>query len=287
MQREHHLDGVVGPLRGEQPVAHQGAEPFGLLVLGVGKFGLQRLGEQAEVLAQADMVACEVAERRGQVVRGDRGHAVLAPAVGGQRLAVLVCLEPQHGGAEDAAARQVVTHPRLDGAEVLADDQRLGALRLQREDADHCLVVVADVGADRGAATLRDPPQPEQADDVVHAQAADAAQRGRDHGAERSVGQFAELVWAPRGLAPVLARLVVLVRGRADAHPGGEHVGHHPGLGAEAVHADREVGDDPDGHADLGCGGLRVGDLALRDPLQPFEEVDVLGVLLCEPGDLG
>ena len=55
---------------------------------------------------------------------------------------------------------------------------RLGALRLQREDADQRLMVVAHVGALGGAEPHRHPPQAEQPDDVVDPHPADAPQRG-------------------------------------------------------------------------------------------------------------
>ena len=91
-------------------------------------------------------------------MRGHGGQAQRAPVLRSDRdVAVPVPLEPQHGGAEDPAVSQVVPHPRLDRAEVLADDERAGPVRLQRQDPDHRLVVVPHVGARRTAAARRAP----------------------------------------------------------------------------------------------------------------------------------
>jgi hypothetical protein len=79
----------------------------------------------------------------------------------------MVHLEPQDRGAEDAALGEVRADPRLDGAQVLPDDDRVGPEGFQREDADHRLVVVADVRARGRPGALRDPPQAEQPDHVV------------------------------------------------------------------------------------------------------------------------
>ena len=81
---------------------------------------------------------------------------------------------------EQAALAQVVARGRLDDAEVLADHDRAGARGLQHQDADERLVVVADVGTLDRTHAVGDPPEPEEADDVVDAQAAGvlAAARG-------------------------------------------------------------------------------------------------------------
>ncbi len=140
-------------------------------------------GEQVELLAQPDVLPGQITRGGRQVVRGDRGQAVLPPPLGAQRPAVTVAvqLEPQDRGTEQAALAQVVAHPRLDGAQVFTDHDRPGPVRLKRDDADHRLVVVAHVGAVGRRRALRDPPQPEQPDDVVDANAARVPQHGVDH----------------------------------------------------------------------------------------------------------
>ncbi len=192
-------------------------------------------------------------------------------------------LEPQDRRAEDPAAAQVVAHPRLDGAEVLADDERLGPVRLERQDADHGLVVVADVGPCLRPGTGGDPPQPEQPDDVVDADAARVPQDRRDHRPVRRVRGLGQPVRAPRGLAPVLAVLVVGVRGRADRDALRVRVLQAPRVGAARVHPDREVVQDAEAHPGAQGRGLGGLELLVEDPLQPALEVD-LGDVLLRPG---
>ena len=121
----------------------------------------------------------------------------------------------------------------------------------RREDADERLVVVTDVRPLGRGHPLRDPPQPEEPDDVVDPDAAGVAQDGPHHVAERCVPQRGEPVRAPRWLAPVLAELVELVRRRSDGHTRGERVAQPPGVGALGMDADRKVVDDPDRHAHI------------------------------------
>ena len=100
-----------------------------------------------------DVLAGQVPRGGRQVVGGHRGQAQLpASAAAAAGAPVAVPLEPQDRGAEHAAVAQVVAHPRLDRAEVLADHEGAGPVRLQGQDPDHRLVVVAHVGARRPAA---------------------------------------------------------------------------------------------------------------------------------------
>ena len=106
------------------PTRRSSASHAGLLGAVGGEFLVDGPGQQAQLVAQPHMLAGQVAGRRRQVVRGDRRQAVLPPPLGGQRpaVAVAVQLEPQDRRAEQAACAQVVAHPRLDGAEILTDD---------------------------------------------------------------------------------------------------------------------------------------------------------------------
>ena len=61
-----------------------------------------RLGEQTEAGAELDVLAGEIAGRRGQIVRVDRREQRSAEVLGRLEPAVLV-LEPQDGRAQDAA----------------------------------------------------------------------------------------------------------------------------------------------------------------------------------------
>ena len=199
-------------------------------------------------MLQPHLVAGEVARGRRQVVGGDRGEAPLAPLLGGQRAAVGAALEPEDRGAEDAAGAQEVAGLRRDHAEVLPDDDGAGPVRLEGEHADQRLVVVADVGALVGRAAGGDPPEPEQADDVVDPDPAGVPEHGADQVAERLVAELGEPVRPPRRLAPVLAELVVGVRRRADLDALRVDVLQPPRVGAAGVHADREVVHDAEPH---------------------------------------
>ena len=81
------------------------------------------------------------------MVTDDRQYSRQRSAGSGAAAAVRSSSNHRIERAEQAAFAQVVAHPRFDGAEILADDDRAGAVRLQRDDADHRLVVVAHVGA--------------------------------------------------------------------------------------------------------------------------------------------
>jgi hypothetical protein len=78
---------------------------------------------------------------RRQVVGGDGGHRLRRP------LGRVVVLEPQQPVGEDAVLGHGLADAVLDGAEVLADDERLRAVALQRDDVEQVLGRVADVGA--------------------------------------------------------------------------------------------------------------------------------------------
>ena len=225
------------------------------------------------------MVAGEIAGRRWQVMGVHRGHAQGAVVLGAQRLPLAVVLEPQDRGAHDPAVHQVVAHPRLEGAQVLADDEGARALRLQREDPDHRLVVVGDVGAVGRPVPLGDPPQPEQAQHVVDPQRTGVPHQGAQHVPPRPVGRLAQALRVPGRLRPVLALLVVLVGGGADGRAAREHVLQRPGVRADLLDADGEVVHDPDPHPGLARGGLGGGHLLVQPPLHADVELDPLGEL--------
>ena len=140
-----------------------------LLTILVGQLALQldRAGQQSELMAQVDVLGGQEASGRRQVVGGHGGETQLAIGLSGQRRALRVVLEPEDRGAQNASVAQIVTHPRLNDSEVLADHQRTRPMGLEHEDADQRLMVVTDVRALTGKLTVRNPPQPEEPDDVV------------------------------------------------------------------------------------------------------------------------
>src|SRR4029450_1466456 len=99
---------------------------------------------------------------------GDRGQAVLTPLLRRQRhsIALPVEFEPQDRSSEDAALPQIVPDPGFNGAEVLANHDSTRPMGLQRENADHGLMVVTNIAALSRMRTPGNPPQSEQANDM-------------------------------------------------------------------------------------------------------------------------
>ena len=76
------------------------------------------------------MIAAKVRQGRWQIVRIDRGQRQLAVLFLWQRgVVIIVAFKPYDGGTQHRLLREHVLYPRLDGAEVLTDDHRTGALR--------------------------------------------------------------------------------------------------------------------------------------------------------------
>src|SRR3954451_16679828 len=119
-----------------------------------------------------------------------------------------IVFEPQQGRAEDAAVSELVAHAGLNGPEVLADHERACALRLEREDAEHRFGVVPHIGAGRRTRPGGNPPEPEQAEDVVDAKTAGMTEDRGDKIAMGRVPRRSEPVRPHRRLLPVLPLLV-------------------------------------------------------------------------------
>ena len=200
-------------------------------------------------MAQPHMLAGQIPGRGRQVVGGHRRQAQIPPMFRLQRSSGEgVDFEPQDRGAQHAALTQIVPHPWLDGAEVLTHHHRAGPVGLQRHDSDHCVVVVAHIGALGGRDALRDPPQPEQSDDVVDPHPAGMAQNCRDESPKRLVAKLFEPIRSPRWLRPVLAQLVELIGRGARIHPERQHILQRPGVGAGGMHTDGKIMHDAQRH---------------------------------------
>ena len=198
----------------------------------------------------------------------------------GQRRAVHVPLEPQHRRAEDPALGQVVAHPRLDDAEVLADDDRAGPVRLEREDADERLVVVADVGA---VGRRRRPPGPT------------TAGTGRSRGRCGSRPRAAARCAACRGTAR--SRRARARRGATAAAtspapagctcPAARRRSRRARARRRSAHTSAPSGCTPTARSCMmpsamppsSAAALRRRELLVGDPLQPRVELDPLGQL--------
>ena len=132
-------------------------------------------------------------------------------------------------------AREVGARVRVDDAEVLADHHGAGALRLEGEDADHRLVVVVDVGALGRVGALRHPPEPEQPDHVVDADAAGVPEHRAEQVAERRVaaspraGRGATAAGSSSGRAGCTGPAARRLRCRGRTRPASRHASAPPG----------------------------------------------------------
>lgn len=184
----------------------------------IGEFGVEVAFEQAELRPQPDVVARKVSRGGREVVCGHRGQAQGAvgfrPAWG-----VLVAFEPQDRRPGDPPLGEILLHPLLEDPEVLTNDHGAGAMRLERQDADECLVVAADVRAVGGRHPLRYPPGAEQSQDVIGPDTTRVPQRRAHHIAEGDVSQLRETIRPPRRLIPVLAVAVEVVGGAPTVTP--------------------------------------------------------------------
>src|SRR5829696_10319558 len=158
-------------------------------------------------------------------------------------------------------------------------------MSLERQDADHGLVVVANVGAFGGARTARDPPESEQPDDMVDTDAAGVPKDGGDHVAEGTISGLGQPVGAPWWLGPVLTVLVVRIGRRADRHALGVGVLQAPRVGPRRMHSHRQVVHDAQTHPGAPRGTLDQGKLFVYQPLKPALELDLPGMMLAELGD--
>ena len=175
-------------------------------------------------------------------------------------------LEVEQPVRQHALLVQPLAHARLDGAEVLADDERARPLALQRDDRHQLVGARAHVAAAlrrpsaRGIQNSRNRP-------ITWSmrRPPDVAEHRADRLDERLVAGGAQPVRDERRQAPVLAGGVELVGRRADRDVARQQVLPAPGVGARDVEADRQVVDD----GDL-LGGAR--ELGVEQPLQPGVE---------------
>ena len=149
-----------------------------------------------------------------------------------------------------------------------------GALRLEGEHAHHGLVVVADVGAHARTETGGNPPQSEQAKNVVDADTPSVAQSSPYHVAERLICQIGENIGAHRRLPPLLSSLVESVRRRPDGNAVSKEFPEHPRICPGTGNAHGHIANEPQRHPGVATGRLGCRKLLVSDPLQPHEKVD-------------
>ena len=175
------------------------------LPLGARALAHRGVGVEAELLPQIDVVAAPPAVQRRQVVRGHRGERV-AHVVGGRDELAVLLFEQHHLVVIDAELRQRA--PDLVGhhAQVLAHDQALVAMALERHDAEQVVEWIVHVAAVGGLEAARHPPLAEQRHHVIEAQRAAVAHAGAHQRHERRVRGAPQLPRILRRNAPLLAR---------------------------------------------------------------------------------
>ena len=161
----------LGHAASTQEVGHllaQGGEPLAR--------GLRlSLVEQPQVLAVGDVAPLPEAAEGRHVVgvearRHPLGRLARQPAGPGRQLVL------EHVHSEEAVAVQALTDLGRHGAEVLADQQRAVAVRLERQHGEQLVVGIAHVDAVLCRQPLRDPEQPLELHDMVDAQDAGVLQ---------------------------------------------------------------------------------------------------------------
>ena len=120
---------------------------------------------------------------------------------------------------------------------------------LQSENADHGLVVVANIGALRRMHPFGNPPQAKQTDHVIDTQAARMPQDRGDGFPEWRVRGSGEAIRPPRRLIPVLPLLVEGIRRAAYRNASGITVVQAPGICASGTHTHWQIMHHPKRHA--------------------------------------
>ena len=233
-QRVHgdHQLVVAGVVAGDQALRAQQLHQLQAVELGLAPVLRVRVVEQAELGADPHVFTVQEAGRGRQVVGRDRrdglsgstGPAAAAGRPARRRSRVNHSTdEPRMLRSTSASVTSRSTVP-----EVLADHQRAGRPRLEREHGEHDVGVVVHVGAAVRGLAGRHPPQSPQPGDVVDAQPVRVPQLGPQQVAVGGVAGGVQPVRAPRRQAPVLALLAERVRRRTDVHAHREDVLQRP-----------------------------------------------------------
>src|SRR5580698_9541292 len=101
-------------------------------------------------------------------MRGGRGERLRWILVG-QFESPIDALEVEQPVTQNAEPGERLAHLRLDGAEILAHDDRVVADAFERKYSHQIVCVVAHVSPVRRVVTLWNPVKPEQAHDMVDA----------------------------------------------------------------------------------------------------------------------
>ncbi len=243
--------------------------------------------KQAELPAQAQVVARPPARQRGQVVRA-HGHQRMARVLArGLEITVGPALEIQEAVRMNLGAGQCRAHLVGHGAEVFTDHHAMVALALQCDDGHHLVQRVVHVGAIACAMAFGHPEQTHQTHHMVDAQRARAAHVGTQGLDEDAVAAGTQMVRPQRRQAPALPVGIELVRRCADAGTGTEGGRLAPHVRAAAVDRHRQVEEQADAEPERLAPRVHPNQLLDGDPLQVEVIEHAIGVCICKGGDLG
>ena len=205
-----------------------------------------------------------------EVVRGHRGERLAR--VAGRRHA----LEDDQPRRQQAPATELGADAGWHRAQILADDDRSGAVALDGHDLEQLVGGGSNVRSGVGRAAGRDPPQAKEPEHVVDPQPSGMPQLRPDGIDERPVAGLPEPMRDEGREPPLLACGGEAVGRRADRRAERERRLPVPRVEAAGIDADRHVGDA--GH---GRRGRR--ELPIEAPLDPGVECDAIGRLSRDP----
>ena len=194
--------------------------------------------------------------------------------------------EPFHCATENAVLGQRFGHISRNHAKILAHDHATGARRFQRENAEHDVRIVMHVGAVHGLLAFRNPPQAEQAENMVDTHRARIGEHAMHHVSIHLVTGLIKGNRVQRRLAPILTLLVEHVWRGADRGTLGETLRIPPHVGTGRVHTHRHVGDDANLHAGVTRRLLGRMQLLGGDPFEPTVEFERVRILRAKLRDL-
>ena len=213
---------------------------------------------------------------------GDNDRGIAAVLCRRLEIALACLLEIHRPVGKETVFRHRGPQPVGHRAQVLADDEALIALALQRQYSQQVGERIVDVGAFLRARAFRHPEEPHEPHDVVEAQHARVAHQLPQRGHVRSVGGRREALRNPRRQPPLLALQIEIVGRAADA--GGQRVatGLDPRLGSPGIHADRQVLEEAERYVQLAQAPRDLAELQVSLPLEVQEVVDALAVFAGE-----
>lgn len=198
-------------------------------------------GAAAQFPGPVDVASAPPAGDGRQIVRAGHRDGLAVPPLRRSETALPVALEPQYAHAEHFTRLQLRAQPLGYGAEILADHDRPHAMGFDRENSEHVLQRIAQIGAFSGRCAMRHHPQAVQPQRMVDANAAGMIERGSQGANEAFEAGTFERRGREAGKAPVLPIRAQRIRRGTDRKTGKQVFRPAPGVASTAVHPDREI----------------------------------------------